>query len=80
MSKYHVYVRGMEIDFYDFWDAFHVGRGHEIGDSAIQHAVKKLIMPGLRHSKDRMQDIDEAISSLYRAKQQIECEQEEEME
>ena len=77
MSKYHVFVRGMEIDFYDFWDAFHVGKPHEAGDSAIEHAVKKLILPGQRHAKSKMEDIDEAITSLYRAKQQIECEMEE---
>ena len=77
MSKYHVNVRGMEIDFYDFWDAYHVGKIYETGDAAIEHACKKLVLPGQRHAKTKIEDIDEAISSLYRAKQQIECELEE---
>lgn len=74
MSKYHVEVSSRTIDFYDIWDAYHVDKPYQIGDAAIEHACKKLMLPGQRHSKDRMQDIDEAIASLYRAKQQIELE------
>lgn len=34
---------------------------------AIQHAIKKLLMPGQRGSKGEMQDLDEALASVSRA-------------
>ncbi len=49
------------LDFYDIANAW------KSGNPAIDHAVKKLLMPGDRHSKDRMQDIKEAKDSLARA-------------
>lgn len=75
MSRYTVEMTSKTIDFYDIWDAYHEGKPHKLGDSAIQHAVKKLLIPGERHAKTRVEDIDEAIASLLRAKQQLEWEE-----
>ena len=55
------YKEGMFIDVYDVIDSFN------ITNLAIQHAVKKLLLAGLRGHKDLETDLCEIISALSRA-------------
>jgi hypothetical protein len=48
-------------DVYSVLDAFGVSC------PAVQHAVKKLLMPGQRGAKSELQDLDEALVSVCRA-------------
>lgn len=73
-SKYHRVIRPsigdggdapITVDVYDVLTAF------AVTCPAIQHAVKKLLCPGMRGSKSEWQDIHEAIVSLYRAMELI---------
>ena len=63
-SKYHRIIKGVMLDYYDIVDAY------EVRSSAVAHAIKKLLIPGNRHAKDRMQDLCEARDSIVRAIQQ----------
>ena len=69
-SKYHRVIRPslsadgaapITVDVYDVLTAF------AVTCPAIQHAIKKLLCPGMRGAKSERQDIHEAIVSLYRA-------------
>jgi len=60
-SKYHKQVPGLIIDVYDVLKAFNVT------NPATQHAVKKLLMPGLRGHKTVLSDLEEAHNSIKRA-------------
>lgn len=60
-SKYHRTVKGVSIDVYDVLTAFGVT------NPAVQHAVKKLLMPGQRGAKNTLQDLAEAKVSVERA-------------
>jgi hypothetical protein len=62
-SKYHRIIKGVEIDVYDVLKAFGVTC------PALQHGIKKLLLPGERHAKTWEQDMNEAIASLERAKE-----------
>lgn len=66
-SKYHKRIRTETVDVYD------VLRAYGVTCPAVAHAVKKLLMPGLRGGKDKLQDLQEARQSIDRA---IELEQE----
>jgi hypothetical protein len=56
------------IDFYRMYDMLKAGKVHEVGDSAIEHAMKKLTALGLRSGgKSKIQDLEEAIWSLQNA-------------
>lgn len=62
-NKYQRDIVGLDgtktvVDVYRVLDAF------KTDSAAIDHAVKKLLAPGLRHSKDRKQDLQEAIDSI----------------
>ena len=62
-SKYNRLVIGIDgqkaiIDVYRVLDAF------KTESAAIDHAVKKLLCAGIRHQKDRKQDLEEAIKSI----------------
>ena len=72
MSKYNININGSAADHYDIEDAQRVGKVYQVGDSALEHARKKLRIAGLRGSKDRLTDIVEARESLSRAIHQIE--------
>lgn len=48
-------------------DVYCVLAAFPTGSSAIDHAVKKLLAPGQRGQKDRLQDLKEARASLDRA-------------
>ena len=61
MSKYHRTIRSETVDVYDVLHAFNVT------NPAIQHAVKKLLMPGSRGHKSKTQDLMEAAASVQRA-------------
>ena len=50
------------IDVYRVLDLF------EVTDQAIGHAIKKLLCAGIRGSKGKAQDIQEAIDTLQRWK------------
>ena len=71
-AKYHKIVKGslvdpkdaskgMVIDIYDVLSAF------DVRNPALQHAVKKLLMPGLRGHKSVLSDMEEAHNSVKRA-------------
>lgn len=62
-NKYQRDIVGLDgtkttVDVYRALDAF------KTESAAIDHAIKKLLAPGLRHSKDRKQDLKEAIDSI----------------
>ena len=61
MSKYHRNIRTESVDVYDILVAF------DVTNPAIQHAIKKLLMPGGRGAKSTIQDISEAAQSIDRA-------------
>jgi hypothetical protein len=62
-NKYSRALRGgATLDVYDVLDAF------KVDNPAVQHALKKMLCAGSRGHKDYMQDIQEAIDSLERAK------------
>jgi hypothetical protein len=69
LNKYQRKLRTETIDVYDVLKAFNVI------NLAVQHAVKKLLAPGLRGHKTLIQDLDEARISIIRA---IELEKENE--
>lgn len=54
---------------YSHIDVYRVLNIFEVHDHAIGHAVKKLLCAGKRGSKDKRQDIQEAISALERWKE-----------
>lgn len=61
-SKYHREIKpGVFIDVYSVLVAFGVT------NPADAHAIKKLLMPGMRGHKDGVQDRREAIASIQRA-------------
>ena len=60
-SRYHRVLNGFWVDFYDIADAY------KITNSADQHAVKKMLMPGMRGVKTANEDRQEAIKSIKRA-------------
>lgn len=62
-SKYNRDIVGLDgtkttVDVYRVLDAF------KTESAAIDHAVKKLLCAGIRHQKDRKQDLEEAIKSI----------------
>lgn len=59
----------ISVDVYDVLVAFNVTC------PAIQHALKKLLCPGQRGTKDAMQDLQEARFSIDRAMQLLKAEQ-----
>lgn len=64
-NPYKFTVKGVTFDFYDLSDAINFKQ------SAVEHAVKKLVALGERSGKKPyLQDLDEAIQSLYRAREQ----------
>lgn len=48
-------------------DVYDVLRAFGVTCPAVQHAIKKLLCPGLRGQKTAAQDIDEAANSCWRA-------------
>lgn len=61
-SKYHREIRpGIFIDVYDVLVAFNVTC------PAIGHAIKKLLAPGKRGTKNKKIDLKESIQSIQRA-------------
>ncbi len=61
MSKYSRFIKGTEIDVYDILLAY------QVTHPAIQHAIKKLLMPGQRGDKNFTTDVVEAMQALGRA-------------
>ena len=62
-NKYARTIHGVEVDVYDVLVAWNVTC------PATQHAIKKLLMPGQRGSKDKLQDLEEAGQAIKRAKE-----------
>ena len=60
-NKYARTIHGVEVDVYDVLVAWNVTC------PATQHAIKKLLMPGKRGSKDKLQDLEEAGQAIERA-------------
>lgn len=66
-NPYKFTVKGVTFDFYDLSDAINFKQ------SAVEHAVKKLVALGERSGrKSYGQDLQEAITSLLRAQEQYE--------
>lgn len=61
LNKYQREINGAPADVYDVLVAFNVT------NPAVQHAIKKLLMPGERGHKDKVQDLIEAYQSIDRA-------------
>ena len=61
ISKYHRIIKGKLMDVYDVLSAWGVAC------PATQHAIKKLLMPGRRGHKTRLQDLREARDAIDRA-------------
>ena len=61
INKYLKQIRSERVDVYDILNAFNVTC------PAIQHAIKKLLMPGNRGHKTKRQDLEEALDSINRA-------------
>lgn len=60
-NKYQRTIKGVTVDVYDVLVAFNVTC------PAMAHAIKKMLMPGQRGSKDAEQDKREAIQSIERS-------------
>lgn len=60
-NKYTRRVPSNDIDVYDVLEAF------DVVNPALQHAIKKLLMPGARGKGGYTQDLNEAIQSVNRA-------------
>lgn len=60
-NKYARTIHEVEVDVYDVLVAWNVTC------PATQHAIKKLLMPGKRGSKDKLQDLEEAGQAIERA-------------
>ncbi|QMP81500.1 terminase large subunit [Escherichia phage vB_EcoM_APEC] len=52
-------------------DVYRVLKLFDVKDPALQHAVKKILCAGDRGTKDKVQDIQEAIASLNRSLEMI---------
>lgn len=63
MSKYSKTIASRPDGTSDVYDVL---RAFEVTDPAIQHAIKKLLMPGARGHKATAQDIQEAREALGR--------------
>lgn len=50
-------------------DVYSVLRAFEVTDPCLQHAIKKLLVPGKRGSKDRDTDVAQAMDALRRYQQ-----------
>ena len=60
-NKYVRTISGVDIDVYDILKAWNVTC------PATQHAIKKLLMPGQRGSKSKLNDLEEAYAAIQRA-------------
>lgn len=60
-NKYQKRIRTETVDVYDVLNAYNVTC------PAVAHAVKKLLMPGQRGAKNKLQDLAEARQALDRA-------------
>lgn len=52
---------------YTHVDVYRVLMLFEVTDPCVQHAIKKLLVPGGRGTKDRLKDLREAVVSINRA-------------
>lgn len=64
--KYHRTIYGfcgtpVQVDVYRVIDAF------QVDSPGLQHAIKKILMPGTRGAKDRLKDLREAANSINQA-------------
>lgn len=60
-NKYSKNIKGVDVDVYDILNAF------DVQNPALQHLIKKALMPGERGHKDREQDMKEIVASAKRA-------------
>ena len=56
-----------DVSHYDTIDIYRVLDLFNVTNQPIGHAIKKLLVPGGRGSKDRLQDLMEAQDSIIRA-------------
>lgn len=64
MSKYH---RAIARDGTGLSDVYDVLRAFGVSCPATAHCIKKLLMPGQRGTKTRVEDLKEARAALIRA-------------
>lgn len=60
-NKYSRKIYGVNVDVYDVLKAW------DVTCPAIQHAIKKLLMPGQRGHKNKLNDLEEAHAAIKRA-------------
>lgn len=73
--QYNHYFKNVQ--YLKFIDVYRVLKLFGVSDPCIQHAIKKLLVAGLRGHKDISKDVDEAIVSLNRWKEMREEDEEE---
>ena len=66
MSKYQREFISMDGKVFSA-DVYRVLKAFGVVCPAVQHAVKKLLMPGQRGAKDKLQDLEEALWSVSEA-------------
>ena len=66
MSKYEKEFISMDGKVFSA-DVYRVLKAFGVVCPAVQHAVKKLLMPGQRGAKDKLQDLEEALWSVSEA-------------
>lgn len=60
-NKYQRLIKGQWVDVYDILMAF------DVTNPALQHLIKKALMPGTRGHKTREEDLREILASAKRA-------------
>ena len=60
-NKYIRTISGVDLDVYDILKAW------DVTCPATQHAIKKLLMPGQRGHKNKLNDLEEAHAAIQRA-------------
>jgi hypothetical protein len=61
------YLRRIICDVEGFVDVYAILDAFDVGCPATGHAIKKLLFPGCRGGKDRLQDLTEARDAIDRA-------------
>lgn len=70
-SKYHKAITKVPVGKDDpetfVIDTYDINKAFGVTCTATAHAIKKLLMPGERHAKTKLQDLNEAKKSIERA-------------
>jgi len=64
MSTGNKYRKHIQVDQQGQVDVYDVLRAFEVTDPGLQHAIKKLLMPGMRGDKNFTEDLVESIDAI----------------